>query len=114
MRKGLTTIAYMLKVCSLLIVGLSLSGCIRFKDGRDVRTSVLKSQIVDASVQVLADRGVTANLTPDRGQMFMELYWWNKRKTSKTIEITKQDACLKTISIGFFPGAVRGLLTLKI
>ena len=93
------------KVCPLLILVFSLSGCIRFKDSGDVRTSVLKSQIVDESVQVLADRGVTANLTPDRGQMFMELYWWNKRKISKTTEIAKQDACLKTISIGFFPGA---------
>ena len=74
---------FSLKVCSLLILVFSLSGCIRFKDNSDVRTSVLKSQIVDESVQMLADRGVSANLTPDRGQMFMELYWWNKRKTCR-------------------------------
>ncbi len=93
-------------VAFLTVMFAFLSGCISIKDDRAVETIVTETAVVKPeTMEVLVNRGITAKFTPDRGQMFMELYWWTKRKISKTVKVCKQDAVLKTTCIGFFPAA---------
>ena len=68
MRDGKVVVASLLRAFTIAAILFALSGCLRFKDTGDVRTSIMKSEVVDASVKVIADRGVTANLTPDRAR----------------------------------------------
>ena len=83
-----------------------LPGCISIKDNSAIEVIVTGTEVIKPeSIEVLVDRGITAKFTPDRGQMFMELYWWNKRKISKALKVYKQNAVLKTTCIGFFPAA---------
>ena len=98
-----------------VLVGLSavtavlLTGCIGIKDDRAVKTISTGSEIArQEAPEVLSDRGFSAKLTPDRGQMLMELLWWNKRQISQTLNVHKKDVVYKTMRIGFFPGVCTG------
>lgn len=93
-------------VCLLVAITAFMTGCISFKHDDLVETVVIDSTVVTPEeAKVLVNHGITAKFTHDRGQVFMELFWWNKRKISKTVKLCKRDAALKTTAIGFFPGA---------
>ena len=96
--------------CVSLAAILFFWGCISIKDDRAVETEFVKNEIVAQKTEVLVNHGITAKFTPDRGQMLMELFWWNSRRVVTTVKTRKRDVVYKTIRIGFFPGVCTGEL----